>query len=183
MATGEKLHQTDAFVDDMIAGLTEEAFKQKWRSQQSARDCGYTEEASYLTGIKDYHWECLTSEEAKRRLYEFRERERHAASADEREEIVRELLVGPRCPKRWQWCPQWCVHAERAPGRDEDHEEAKRACENARCKAGLCGAMAELGRTRCPQEPKCERSKVQAPRMSLVDAIRERRKKRELELQ
>lgn len=39
----ETLHQTDAFVDGIIAGLTEEAFKQKWRSQQGARDCGYTE--------------------------------------------------------------------------------------------------------------------------------------------
>ena len=178
----ETLHQTDAFVDDIIAGLTEEAFKQKWRSQHGERDCGYTEEASYLTGIKGYRWECLTGLDSafpKRRLYEFRERERHAASADEREEIVRELLVGPRCPKMWQWCPQWCVHAERAPRRHEDQQEANRACENARCKAGLCKGAADS----CPQEPKCERSKVQAPRMSLADIIRDRREKRELVLQ
>ena len=150
----EELHQADAFVDDIIAGLTEEALKKKWRI--SSLNPATIEEI-YLTGMKIGRWDCLNGLIVlnpyyyKRRLYEFRERERQAASAEEREEIVRQALVGQRTPKIWQWCPQSCAHAERAARRPEAEAEAKQACENARCKAGLC----KRSGSKCPQETKC----------------------------
>jgi hypothetical protein len=84
---------------------------------------------------------------------------------------VRKIQVPPSSAPRRLSDAQWAGTSRR--------RRAGSVCPRPRCKAGLCEGAADS----CPQEPKCERSKVQAPRMSLADILRERREKRELVLQ